>query len=296
MKLSKLLSLGLVVSTLITSLTLSASAITPSHQAPVVYSPEFPDAYIVTEVTPETQNLDVTSGSLGSVSATVFVEESYDIVNGELTVTDSRLLSENEVKAIGEENFLDLNDAPIPQKTATASRGKLTITFAGTHSLNNGGVSCTLTGTAGWARPDIIGSNSNNPTPGEDFIGVTWFGGFTALKTSISGTDNMHQSLKIYSADSVPNGGRVWSFEESIVHPKYSTYAADMNLSLTLSKNKLTGDGNTAEAVLKYIHTYSKVNGSISITPGTDSAAGSFSLSNTKDQWSITCTIHSIPY
>lgn len=48
MKLSKLLSLGLVVSTLITSLTLSASAITPSHQAPVVYSPEFPDAYIVT--------------------------------------------------------------------------------------------------------------------------------------------------------------------------------------------------------------------------------------------------------
>ena len=32
MKLSKLLSLGLVVSTLITSLTLSASAITPSHQ------------------------------------------------------------------------------------------------------------------------------------------------------------------------------------------------------------------------------------------------------------------------
>ena len=52
MKLSKLLSLGLVVSTLITSLTLSASAITPSHQAPVVYSPEFPDAYIVTEVTP----------------------------------------------------------------------------------------------------------------------------------------------------------------------------------------------------------------------------------------------------
>lgn len=116
MKLSKLLSLGLVVSTLITSLTLSASAITPSHQAPVVYSPEFPDAYIVTEVTPETQNLDGTSGSLGSVSATVFVEESYDIVNGELTVTDSRLLSENEVKAIGEENFLDLNDAPIPQK------------------------------------------------------------------------------------------------------------------------------------------------------------------------------------
>ena len=97
MKLSKLLSLGLVVSTLITSLTLSASAITPSHQAPVVYSPEFPDAYIVTEVTPETQNLDGTSGSLGSVSATVFVKikkiffanSFYFIFRKKTTISDS---------------------------------------------------------------------------------------------------------------------------------------------------------------------------------------------------------------
>ena len=297
MKLLKSFSLGLVFSTLVTSLTISASAITPMPESPVVFSPEFPDAYIITEVEPETQNFNNSSGTLGSVSATVFVEETYDIVDGKLTVTDSRLLSEDEVKAIGEENFLDLNNnTPAPLKTATASRGKLTITFSGVYTKQNGGVSCDLTGTAGWSQPDIIGSNSNNPTPGEDFLGVTWFGSFTAHDVSISGTDNMHQDLKIYTSDSVPNGGRVWSFEESIVHPKYSTYASDIDLSLTISQNKLTGDGNTAEAVLKYIHTYSSVDGGISITPGTDSAAGSFSLSNTKDQWSITCTIHSIPY
>ena len=61
-------------------------------------------------------------------------------------------------------------------------------------------------------------------------------------------------------------------------------------------KNTLTGNGNTAEAVLKYIHTYSKVKGSISITPGSETVAGSFSLSNTDRQWSLVCTVTNIPY
>lgn len=51
-----------------------------------------------------------------------------------------------------------------------------------------------------------------------------------------------------------------------------------------------------AEAVLKYIHTYSKVKGSISITPGSETVAGSFSLSNTDRQWSLVCTVTNIPY
>lgn len=106
----------------------------------------------------------------------------------------------------------------------------------------------------------------------------------------------IHNTLDIYEIDSTPNGGRVWSFNEFIYYPKYNTYASNIDLSLTLQKNKLTGDGNTAEAVLKYIHTYSKVTGSISITPGTNSAAGSFSLSQTDDQWPLACTITDIPY
>lgn len=293
----KVLSLTLaLIMTMALAIPALAAEAEPTQSNFTVASPTFPDAYIVTESTRSFQYMDGTSGSLGSVSATVFVEETYDEVDGKIVVTDSRLLSEEEVKAIGEENFLDLNNTPAPQKTATATRGKLTITFDGTYYLANGGVSCDLTGTAGWAQPDIIGSSSDNPATGEDFLGVTWFGSFTASNASISGTDNIHQDLKIYSSDSVPNGGRVWSFDETIYHPKYNTYASNIDLSLTLTKNKLTGDSNTAEAVLKYIHTYSSVNGSISITPGTDSAAGSFSLSNTKNQWSLTCTIHSIPY
>ena len=73
-------------------------------------------------------------------------------------------------------------------------------------------------------------------------------------------------------------------------------YAKDINLNVNISKNTLTGNGNTAEAVLKYIHTYSKVKGSISITPGSETVAGSFSLSNTDRQWSFVCTVTNIPY
>lgn len=62
-----------------------------------ISSPAFPDAYIITETTPSTVAFDGSSGSLGSISATVFVEETYDMVNNELIITDSRLLSKDEV-------------------------------------------------------------------------------------------------------------------------------------------------------------------------------------------------------
>ena len=65
---------------------------------------------------------------------------------------------------------------------------------------------------------------------------------------------------------------------------------------MNLYKNRRTGNGNTAEAVLKYIHTYSKVKGSISISPGSEKISGGFSLSNTEKQWSIVCTVTGIPY
>lgn len=281
-------------------LSLSAPALAaerdPKQSHFTVTAPTFPDAYIITEYTPGFQYMDGTSGSLGTVSATVFVEETYDWVDNEIIITDSRLLSKDEVLSIGVDNFLDLDNVPAPTATATNTHGKLTITFSGRYQKTNGGVSCDLTGTAGWARPDAVGSGKNNPAKGEDFLGVTWFGGFTAKDVSISGEDNIHNTLDIYEIDSTPNGGRVWSFNEYIYYPKYNTYASNIDLSLTLQKNKLTGDGNTAEAVLKYIHTYSKVTGSISITPGTNSAAGSFSLSQTDDQWPLACTITDIPY
>lgn len=70
------------------------------------------------------------------------------MVNNELIITDSRLLSKDEVMAIGVDNFAPLSEVPMP-RAATITRGRLTITFSGVYNTSNG-VSCNLTGTAHW--------------------------------------------------------------------------------------------------------------------------------------------------
>ena len=259
-----------------------------------ISSPAFPDAYIITETTPSTVAFDGSSGSLGSISATVFVEETYDMVNNELIITDSRLLSKDEVMAIGVDNFAPLSEVPMP-RAATITRGRLTITFSGVYNTSNG-VSCNLTGTAHWDDSGLHTEGENYCATGEDFIGVTWSGSFTAKSHSISGKNQLGGALTIYNSDSTPNAGRVWSFKDSNPTSKYTLYAKDINLNVNISKNNLTSNSNTAESVLKNIHSYSKVNVSISITPGSETVAGSFSLSNTDRQWSLVCTVTNIPY
>ncbi|MFQ7320871.1 MAG: hypothetical protein ACLROS_07945 [Faecalibacterium sp.] len=297
-KAKKFTSLMVAFCMLMIATTTALAVGTESKNAPntnfKIFSPAFPDAYIITETTPSTVAFDGNSGSLGSISATVFVEETYDMINDELVITDSRLLSKDEVMAIGIENFGPLDKSPMP-RAATNSRGRLTITFSGVYNTSKG-VSCDLTGTAHWDNSGLHTEGENYCATGEDFIGVTWSGGFSAKSHSISGKDQLGGALTIYDSDSTPNAGRVWSFSDSVPTSKYTLYAKDINLNMNISKNTLTGSGNTAEAVLKYIHTYSKVEGSISITPGSGTVAGSFSLSNTKNQWPLVCTITNIPY
>lgn len=96
-----------------------------------VYSPEFPDAYIITETNSEPvgYSLDSTEIQPATVTATVFVEESYAVDrNGEVYVSDSRLLSKEEVDDIGIDNFDNLNTLATP-RAAKSSYGKLTLTF-----------------------------------------------------------------------------------------------------------------------------------------------------------------------
>lgn len=79
-----------------------------SQDVSIVYSPEFPDAYILHEEFCSTMR----THSLTTVTATVFVEEMYEIGNnGKLITTSSRLLSEKEVLSIGLDNFGDMDNA-----------------------------------------------------------------------------------------------------------------------------------------------------------------------------------------
>lgn len=82
--------------------------------------------------------------------------------------------------------------------------------------------------------------------------------------------------------DSIANGGRVWSFEESLFEDHFANYNKNINATINIKKNTMTGNGNTAEAVLKYIHTYQKTTGSVSMNVGSDSVSAGFTLSNVK--------------
>lgn len=291
----KLFALLLIISLACTMTTGVNAAELNNDSNFIVSCPSFPDAYIITKTVLPSQNSRGLTGSLGSVSATVFLEEQYDIIDGELVVTSSRLLSEQEVLNIGIENF-DNFTVPQNARGATNSRGKLTITFAGTYSYVGNGVSCTLTGTADWASSGLFDSAADIPAIGEDYIGVTWSGGFSSTNYSISGTNHLGSALTIYESDSLPNSGRVWSFNDLLMLSKYNVVARHIDLNMVIQKNTLEGNGNTAEAVLKYIHTYSNVEGSITITPGDENASGSITLSNTEKQWSLVCTVTNIPY
>ena len=71
----KVLSLTLaLIMTMALAIPALAAEAEPTQSNFTVASPTFPDAYIVTESTPSFQYMDGTSGSLGSVSATVFVD------------------------------------------------------------------------------------------------------------------------------------------------------------------------------------------------------------------------------
>lgn len=288
--------LCLMMSTFMTlsiSTAVNATGVTPvENQQLEFYSEEFPDAYIVAETKNDlgrsrTSNKSGNKVELGEISATVFVEEDE---NG------SRLLSKEEVEEYGIENFQDLNNKPLSRGTATNSKGTLTITLSGSYgSYNSGkGIQCDINAGAKWSGYNFIVNNSSNPAIGEDYLGLTWGGGFNSGSISATAKLSNGANQTIYLADAVPNSGTVYSFDERTYN---GTYLKNLSAKYKLKKNVKTGNGNTTSVVLKYIHTYQESQGSISITPSTGgSVAGSFSLSSCSKQWSIACRLTDLPY
>lgn len=299
-----------VVLMLILSVSASATSFSANSDADKLqyhtYSEEFPDAYIITETSPiavKSNSTDIVY--LDIVSVTVFIEESYDYNStGEFIITDSRLLSRDEVMAIGIENFNDIETERAAQaskpssRAATSSRGKLTITFSGSYYLSGSGVVANVSGNASWSGAGLGLSGSTDPAKGADFFGLAWSGGYTASGSSCTATLQTGGTQTVYLSEAAPNAGRVYEFNERVVVSGGSViwYVSNADLSSTLSKNTLEGNGNTSEVMLKYIHTWQSVTGSISISASSSGVGAGFSLSSTPDQWSIVCVLTGIPY
>lgn len=168
---------------------------------PEVYSEEFPNAYIITENSNSMTSSLSTEPiyNIGSVKATVFVEEEYALSNNEVVIVSSRLLSEDEVMAIGVENF-DSYHIPAKEellgRSSSESRGKLTLNLNAHYEYyGNNGVKCFITGTGNWST-NGTGTSSDYPAVGDDFIGVVWGGDFQA--TRADGNIDWSINLPIY--------------------------------------------------------------------------------------------------
>lgn len=265
-----------------------------------VCSPEFEDAYIITETMPnkimKSKNNEVYS--LGIVTATVFVEETYALVDDEVKVLDSRLLSKAEVEEIGEENFEVLSSpakSEFQRTAAVNSRGKLTISFSGSYSYEgSNGVKCDLTGIGEWSGFDL--SSTNGPSTLEDYMGIVWGGDFQtyAISSNIQWNMPANSSFpQIRLVKSEPMKGVVWGFEELWTGiGAQQAFAKKITTNATIKKNNMTGGGNRTEATLQYTHVYGSLAGSVSISVG----GGGFSVQNVDKSWSIACIVSNIPY
>ncbi len=276
-------------------------------------SPEFENAYILTEYhslnsqsRSNVQSANILSSSLTNsdipenslfVTATVFVSETYETIDGKKVVKSSRLLSEDEVEEIGVENFENINNMSTNTNAAEAeeSKGKLSIGMLCYESSRTATSSqYEIAAIAKWDGFSFITINSLNPAVGEDFFGLCWFGDFAATN---SGCTVEYEGLEgsVFDAelsDAKPNAGRVWFFEELIDLDAIKYYANPVSIYATLRKNNLTGGGNNAELVLQYTHTYRELEGSVTIN--TDTA--NFTVNGTDKQWSISCVVSNLYY
>ena len=73
-------------------------------------------------------------------------------------------------------------------------------------------------------------------------------------------------------------------------------YLTSIDVCATLRKNYLTGNGNTAEVILNYTHTYEEHDSSVTINASTEETGYSYTVNNVDKQWSIVCVLTGIPY
>lgn len=304
MKKSICVVLVIVLASLFTIGSVSAKNVsdTPSVEA---FSEEFPNAYIESTYVPASaQSLtsnDDGSEIVGYVEATVYVENTYQNVNGEVVQTGSRLLSEEEVLEIGKENFgsgsAQNYPAPLAEWEEQKPKGKLTFRCF-VMKYNTGTNRYQLFGGGVWENSGSL-FNKDLPAEGDDYIGLTWGGDYSLDVYNADATWNIGTRFTPTLSDAVPNSTLVWRFSE--YNPPAggfpSSYVNNVSCWANLRKNTLTGNGNTTSFLAKYIHTYEATQGSVSISGSlTGGGSAGFTLSNVSQQWSLVCMVNNIPY
>lgn len=280
------------------------STVTVEDLSVTAFSDAFPDAYIETNYVPrinaaELGNTDDEKTLIGYATATVYVEETLSQAqDGQVFVKDSRLLSKEEVDRIGKDNLQTQADS-LPRIGIvggdTTERGKLNLTFTVMSYNSPNRYQLSLVGNwegLGW----IAAGDTNHPAVGKDVIGFSWGGDFDMSGYGYDFLDTYGIRRTGY-ANYSPNQGIAWTFDEG-PGLEQNDFVENARCWTDISKNTLTGSGNTTGIVGKYIHTWGSANFSISwgLSAGQPTLP-SFSLSQAVEKsWSLEVFVSGIKY
>lgn len=213
-----------------------------------------------------------------------YVYEKYD---SQGNIIDSHIMNADELVTYNIKSMSGLIGSDSDYK------GKLSIGLVVTQNANN---SYHIFASARWDTNSVIGGENYPDAAGDDFFGITW-GGDGELRSSNADASGFYYNgneVSVSRANSDSYRGYCWQFLEksSGVGSCMKTLDAELDLSKTYSANK----GKETNVMCTYIHTYSKVNGTISFTAGYKSFAGGISLSATDKQWQIQCDVSGLSY
>ena len=277
-----LLSLAMVTAVALPTFADDTQSYTPMQIS--AESEAFPQAYIEIENGTTLMARDGTT-HLSGASVTVYYEEHYKYDSqGNLFITDSRLLSEDEVNAIGKENFDE--GAPSLTREVSNTRGKLTIRMDGSYSTSGNSLTAFFSAMGNWSG---TGSDpSACPSSGADVAGFHWGGNISTGETTARGEYGDNSSATVTLAGGTSNEAIAWYVTEK----EAFKYIKNVFFNLNMSKSSLTGNGNTTELYFTYIHTYQSYN----VTGSISASGAGISISNVANQWPLSVRLYGIPY
>lgn len=130
----------------------------------------------------------------------------------------------------------------------------------------------------------------------KDYIGITWGGAGTlqATNQTITGTYYNGKAVTFSRMISDSYAGYVWQFNEKSGYLGKEMKNATANISL---KKQGSNMGKKTNVKMTYIHTYGKINGSLTLGINSNGeAAASLTLSETTKQWQIEIDVPNLDY
>ena len=222
-----------------------------------------------------------------TITATAYVEELPVNINNSLSIVESKLLTYEDIQKI----FIQRNSFIGNDEN---SYYKLTLrlnVFEGTYYPTR----YIISGVASWSS---TGLGVSSPAKGRDYMGFTWGGSFDYSNSGcVVESSEPNVPIEGTVVDYIPNSGIVWGFNELTGSLNYGpVFANRITIGTHLNKRTLTGNGNTTAISLKYIHNYEGINGSISISAGSDNFGGEIQLIGVNKQWSLAVSVSNLRY